>query len=140
VEGAAFHQHDRLAAIGFTDPTGALRHIGALTSGISRKATIQRHLMPVMIRWFADGVDPDYGLIAFRRLSERLPREERRSGRRESEGEDGSQRAVQGNLQWCKCERLAERAATLAAPFVQVRPILKNQAWPRRYGARRRLG
>ncbi|MDT0181390.1 bifunctional [glutamine synthetase] adenylyltransferase/[glutamine synthetase]-adenylyl-L-tyrosine phosphorylase [Microbacterium sp. ARD31] len=64
--------HDRLAAIGFTDPTGALRHIGALTSGISRKATIQRHLMPVMIRWFADGVDPDYGLIAFRRLSERL--------------------------------------------------------------------
>lgn len=64
--------HDRLAAIGFTDPAGALRHIAALTSGLSRKATIQRHLMPVMIRWFADGVDPDYGLLAFRRLSERL--------------------------------------------------------------------
>jgi glutamate-ammonia-ligase adenylyltransferase len=64
--------HDRLAAIGFRDPAGALRHIGALTSGLSRKATIQRHLMPVMIRWFADGVDPDYGLLAFRRLSERL--------------------------------------------------------------------
>lgn len=64
--------HDRLAAIGFADPAGALRHIAALTSGLSRKATIQRHLMPVMIRWFADGVDPDYGLIAFRRLSERL--------------------------------------------------------------------
>ncbi len=64
--------HDRLAAIGFRDPAGALRHIGSLTSGISRKATIQRHLMPVMIRWFADGVDPDYGLLAFRRVSERL--------------------------------------------------------------------
>ncbi|MFE7844936.1 bifunctional [glutamine synthetase] adenylyltransferase/[glutamine synthetase]-adenylyl-L-tyrosine phosphorylase [Microbacterium sp. NPDC057407] len=64
--------HDRLAAIGFADPAGALRHIAALTSGLSRKATIQRHLMPVMIRWFADGVDPDYGLVAFRRLSERL--------------------------------------------------------------------
>jgi glutamate-ammonia-ligase adenylyltransferase len=64
--------HDRLAAIGFADPTGALRHIAALTSGLSRKATIQRHLMPVMIRWFADGADPDYGLLAFRRLSERL--------------------------------------------------------------------
>jgi glutamate-ammonia-ligase adenylyltransferase len=25
-----------------------------------------------MIRWFADGVDPDYGLLAFRRISERL--------------------------------------------------------------------
>lgn len=64
--------HDRLAAIGFADPAGALRHIAALTSGLSRKSTIQRHLMPVMIRWFADGVDPDYGLLAFRRLSERL--------------------------------------------------------------------
>ncbi len=64
--------HDRLAAIGFQDPAGALRHIAALTTGLSRKATIQRHLMPVMIRWFADGVDPDYGLLAFRRISERL--------------------------------------------------------------------
>jgi [glutamine synthetase] adenylyltransferase / [glutamine synthetase]-adenylyl-L-tyrosine phosphorylase len=26
----------------------------------------------VMIRWFADGADPDYGLLAFRRISERL--------------------------------------------------------------------
>jgi len=64
--------HDRLAAIGFRDPAGALRHIGALTTGLSRKATIQRHLMPVMVRWFADGTDPDYGLVAFRRISERL--------------------------------------------------------------------
>ena len=64
--------HDRLAAIGFRDPAGALRTIGSLTSGLSRKATIQRHLMPVMIRWFADGVDPDYGLLAFRHVSERL--------------------------------------------------------------------
>ena len=28
--------------------------------------------MPIMIRWFADGVDPDYGLLAYRRISERL--------------------------------------------------------------------
>ncbi|MBN6189632.1 bifunctional [glutamine synthetase] adenylyltransferase/[glutamine synthetase]-adenylyl-L-tyrosine phosphorylase [Aneurinibacillus sp. BA2021] len=64
--------HDRLAAIGFRDPAGALRHIGALTRGLSRKATIQRHLMPIMVRWFADGSDPDYALLAFRRISERL--------------------------------------------------------------------
>ena len=69
---SAGQAHDRLAAIGFRDPAGALRHIGALTTGLSRKTTIQRHLMPVMIRWFADGVDPDYGLLAFRRVSERL--------------------------------------------------------------------
>lgn len=66
------HAHARLAAIGFRDPAGALRHIQALTTGISRKVTIQRHLMPIMIRWFSEGTDPDYGLLAFRRISERL--------------------------------------------------------------------
>ena len=69
---SADQAHARLAAIGFRDPAGALRHIGALTEGLSRKTTIQRHLMPVMIRWFADGADPDYGLLSFRRISERL--------------------------------------------------------------------
>ena len=69
---SAAQAHDRLSAIGFRDPAGALRHIGALTSGLSRKATIQRHLWPVMVRWFADGSDPDYALLAFRRISERL--------------------------------------------------------------------
>ncbi|MGB4136775.1 MAG: bifunctional [glutamine synthetase] adenylyltransferase/[glutamine synthetase]-adenylyl-L-tyrosine phosphorylase, partial [Microbacterium sp.] len=64
--------HARLAAIGFRDPAGALRHIGALTDGLSRKAVVQRSLMPIMVRWFADGSDPDYGLLAFRRISERL--------------------------------------------------------------------
>ncbi|WP_395243211.1 bifunctional [glutamine synthetase] adenylyltransferase/[glutamine synthetase]-adenylyl-L-tyrosine phosphorylase [Agromyces sp. MMS24-K17] len=62
----------RLAAIGFRDPRGALSHIAALTSGVSRRATIQRHLLPVLISWFAEGADPDYGLLAFRRLSETL--------------------------------------------------------------------
>ncbi|WP_350346744.1 bifunctional [glutamine synthetase] adenylyltransferase/[glutamine synthetase]-adenylyl-L-tyrosine phosphorylase [Agromyces sp. G08B096] len=62
----------RLAAIGFSDPRGALAHIGALTAGVSRRATIQRHLMPVLISWFAEGADPDYGLLAFRRLSDEL--------------------------------------------------------------------
>ncbi|QAY74088.1 bifunctional [glutamine synthetase] adenylyltransferase/[glutamine synthetase]-adenylyl-L-tyrosine phosphorylase [Agromyces protaetiae] len=62
----------RLAAIGFRDPRGALAHIGALTAGVSRRATIQRHLMPVLISWFAEGADPDYGMLAFRRLSDEL--------------------------------------------------------------------
>ena len=62
----------RLAAIGFRDPRGALNHIAALTGGVSRRATIQRNLLPVMLQWFADGADPDYGLLAFRRLSEDL--------------------------------------------------------------------
>ncbi|NYF10859.1 glutamate-ammonia-ligase adenylyltransferase [Leifsonia sp. AK011] len=62
----------RLAAIGFRDPRGALAHIAALTGGVSRRATIQRTLLPVMLQWFAEGADPDYGLLAFRRLSEDL--------------------------------------------------------------------
>ncbi|GAB3579149.1 bifunctional [glutamine synthetase] adenylyltransferase/[glutamine synthetase]-adenylyl-L-tyrosine phosphorylase [Leifsonia lichenia] len=62
----------RLAAIGFRDARGALAHIGALTGGVSRRATIQRHLLPVMLQWFAAGADPDYGLLTFRRLSEDL--------------------------------------------------------------------
>ncbi|MCU1422610.1 MAG: bifunctional [glutamine synthetase] adenylyltransferase/[glutamine synthetase]-adenylyl-L-tyrosine [Microbacteriaceae bacterium] len=62
----------RLAAIGFRDPRGALNHIAALTGGVSRRATIQRNLLPVMLQWFAEGADPDHGLLAFRRLSEDL--------------------------------------------------------------------
>lgn len=62
----------RLAAIGFADSRGALGHIAAMTSGVSRRASIQRHLVPVMLQWFADGADPDYGLLAFRRLSDAL--------------------------------------------------------------------
>ncbi len=62
----------RLAAIGYRDPAGAVRHIAALTEGVSRRAAIQRQLLPVMIGWFADGPDPDGGLLAFRRLSESL--------------------------------------------------------------------
>ncbi|MGV8857269.1 bifunctional [glutamine synthetase] adenylyltransferase/[glutamine synthetase]-adenylyl-L-tyrosine phosphorylase [Rhodoglobus sp.] len=62
----------RLAAIGFLDPKGALAHIAALTGGVSRRATVQKTLLPVMLQWFADGADPDYGLLAFRRLSEAL--------------------------------------------------------------------
>ncbi|HWJ86329.1 MAG TPA: bifunctional [glutamine synthetase] adenylyltransferase/[glutamine synthetase]-adenylyl-L-tyrosine phosphorylase, partial [Cellulomonas sp.] len=62
----------RLAAIGYLDPAGAMRHIAALTEGLSRRAAIQRQLLPVMLGWFADGPDPDGGLLAFRRLSETL--------------------------------------------------------------------
>jgi glutamate-ammonia-ligase adenylyltransferase len=62
----------RLAALGYRDPAGALRHLGALTAGVSRRAAIQRQLLPVLLGWFADGADPDAGLLAFRRLSEDL--------------------------------------------------------------------
>jgi len=62
----------RLVALGFVDPKGALNHINALTTGVSRRATIQRTLLPVLIRWMAEGTDPDRALLSFRRLSEEL--------------------------------------------------------------------
>jgi glutamate-ammonia-ligase adenylyltransferase len=63
---------DRLHAIGFSDPKGALEQIAALTAGLSRRAAIQRQLLPVLIQWFSEGSDPDAALLAFRRLSEDL--------------------------------------------------------------------
>ncbi|WP_127127451.1 bifunctional [glutamine synthetase] adenylyltransferase/[glutamine synthetase]-adenylyl-L-tyrosine phosphorylase [Georgenia sp. SYP-B2076] len=62
----------RLHAIGFHDPDGALRHIAALTEGVSRRAAIQRQLLPVMLGWFAQGPEPDSGLLSFRKLSETM--------------------------------------------------------------------
>ena len=62
----------RLAALGYRDTAGAVRHIEALTAGVSRRAALQRQLLPVLLGWLADGVDPDAGLLAFRRVSDAL--------------------------------------------------------------------
>lgn len=62
----------RLAAIGFSNPKGALGHIAALTQGVSRRAAIQRTLLPVMLQWLSEGANPDHGLLTFRILSEEL--------------------------------------------------------------------
>lgn len=63
---------DRLAALGYADPAGALRHLEALTAGLTRRAQIQRTLMPVILQWLADGPTPDAGLLAYRRISDEL--------------------------------------------------------------------
>jgi glutamate-ammonia-ligase adenylyltransferase len=63
---------DRLLAIGYQNPEGALQHIKALTSGLTRRAQIQKQLLPVLLQWFSEGTDPDSALLAFRRLSENL--------------------------------------------------------------------
>jgi glutamate-ammonia-ligase adenylyltransferase len=63
---------ERLTALGYADPAGALRHLQALTSGVSRKAAIQRTLLPVLLGWLADAPEPDAGMLAFRQVSEEL--------------------------------------------------------------------
>src|SRR6056300_857835 len=62
----------RLQASGFRNPEGALHHIGALTQGVSRRAAIHKTLFPVLLKWLAEGTDPDGGLLAFRQLSDDL--------------------------------------------------------------------
>ncbi|MFD0356459.1 bifunctional [glutamine synthetase] adenylyltransferase/[glutamine synthetase]-adenylyl-L-tyrosine phosphorylase [Streptomyces sp. NPDC127110] len=62
----------RLEALGYADPASALRHLEALSSGVSRKAAIQRTLLPVLLGWFADSADPDAGLLGFRKVSDAL--------------------------------------------------------------------
>ncbi|MCX3062802.1 bifunctional [glutamine synthetase] adenylyltransferase/[glutamine synthetase]-adenylyl-L-tyrosine phosphorylase [Streptomyces beihaiensis] len=63
---------ERLVALGYADPSAALRHLEALASGVSRKAAIQRTLLPVLLGWFADSADPDAGLLNFRKVSDAL--------------------------------------------------------------------
>ncbi|WP_406107155.1 bifunctional [glutamine synthetase] adenylyltransferase/[glutamine synthetase]-adenylyl-L-tyrosine phosphorylase [Streptomyces sp. NBC_01003] len=63
---------ERLVALGYHDPTAALRHLEALASGVTRKAAIQRTLLPVLLGWFADSADPDAGLLNFRKVSDAL--------------------------------------------------------------------
>ncbi|MGV9660413.1 bifunctional [glutamine synthetase] adenylyltransferase/[glutamine synthetase]-adenylyl-L-tyrosine phosphorylase [Streptomyces koyangensis] len=63
---------ERLVALGYDDPSDALRHLEALASGVSRKAAIQRTLLPVLLGWFADSADPDAGLLNFRKVSDAL--------------------------------------------------------------------
>nr|WP_028932778.1 bifunctional [glutamine synthetase] adenylyltransferase/[glutamine synthetase]-adenylyl-L-tyrosine phosphorylase [Pseudonocardia spinosispora] len=62
----------RLAALGWASPEGALAHLRALTGGVSRAAAIQRTLLPVLLEHLADTADPDRGLLAYRRVSEAL--------------------------------------------------------------------
>ncbi|MCU1587633.1 MAG: (Glutamate--ammonia-ligase) adenylyltransferase, partial [Frankiales bacterium] len=63
---------ERLEALGFDDPANALRHLEALTEGVSRRAAIQQTLLPAMLGWFADAADPDAGLLSFRQVSDAL--------------------------------------------------------------------
>ncbi|MEZ0064692.1 glutamate-ammonia-ligase adenylyltransferase [Streptacidiphilus sp. MAP12-20] len=62
----------RLAALGYREPVGAFRHLQSLATGVSRRAALQRTLLPVMLGWFADSADPDAGLLSFRKVSDSL--------------------------------------------------------------------
>jgi hypothetical protein len=54
---------DRLRAFGYRDPQGALGHIKALTTGVSRTAMVIKQVLPALLDWFSDGVEPDRALL-----------------------------------------------------------------------------
>ncbi len=60
----------RLAALGFGDPRAALRDVRALTTGVSRRATILRAVLPAMLHVLQESPAPDTGLRMFRTLVE----------------------------------------------------------------------
>jgi len=62
----------RMQALGYADPAGALRHLDALTAGVSRRAALQRTLLPVILSYLAESPDPDAGLLAYRQVSDAL--------------------------------------------------------------------
>jgi [glutamine synthetase] adenylyltransferase / [glutamine synthetase]-adenylyl-L-tyrosine phosphorylase len=63
---------ERLSALGFADPSGAMSHLDALASGVSRRARLFRTLLPAVLPTLAAAPDPDGGLAAFRSLADKL--------------------------------------------------------------------
>lgn len=67
--------HERFASIGFEDPQAAMRHVDALTYGISRAAKINRIILPAVLQWLGEGQNPDMGLLNWRKLEEHFGEE-----------------------------------------------------------------
>ncbi|MBT1166270.1 bifunctional [glutamine synthetase] adenylyltransferase/[glutamine synthetase]-adenylyl-L-tyrosine phosphorylase [Bifidobacterium simiarum] len=61
---------ERFSSIGFGDPQSAMRHVEALTVGISRSAKINRIILPAVLQWLGEGQNPDMGLLTWRKLEE----------------------------------------------------------------------
>lgn len=60
----------QLAALGYENPQRAYEHLRALADGTSRKHKLQAILLPSLMEWLSETVDPDAGLLAYRRLSD----------------------------------------------------------------------
>jgi len=57
---------ERLNALGFRSPGRALKFLGDLTAGLSRRAQMMRTLLPVMLDWMSEAPDPDLAVSSFR--------------------------------------------------------------------------
>lgn len=60
----------QLAALGYAYPDRAFEHLSALAAGSSRKAKLQAIILPTLLEWLGQTVDPDAGLLNYRKMSE----------------------------------------------------------------------
>ncbi|MGZ4127842.1 MAG: bifunctional [glutamine synthetase] adenylyltransferase/[glutamine synthetase]-adenylyl-L-tyrosine phosphorylase, partial [Actinomycetota bacterium] len=63
---------ERLQALGFRSPGRALKFLGDLTAGLSRRAQLMRTLLPVMLDWMSEAPDPDLAVSSFRDVALRF--------------------------------------------------------------------
>lgn len=61
----------QLAFLGYAYPERAFEHLTALASGSTRKHKLQAIILPTLLEWLGSTVDPDSGLLNYRKLSER---------------------------------------------------------------------
>ena len=54
---------ERFESIGFADADAAMRHVTALTAGISRAAKINRILLPAVLQWLGEGRIPTWDCL-----------------------------------------------------------------------------
>lgn len=60
----------QLAVLGYQFPERAWQHLSALASGSSRKEKLQAIILPSLMEWLSETVDPDAGLLNYRKLSD----------------------------------------------------------------------
>jgi len=63
---------ERLNALGFRSPGRALKFLGDLTAGLSRRAQTMRTMLPVMLDWMSESPDPDLAVSSFRDVALRI--------------------------------------------------------------------
>jgi glutamate-ammonia-ligase adenylyltransferase len=62
---------ERLAAFGFTDVERTRQAVTALTRGLTRSSRLMQQLLPLVLDWLSETPDPDLGLLALQRLTDR---------------------------------------------------------------------
>ena len=58
----------RLEAFGFLDTAATRQAVDDLTSGLSRRSSLMRHMLPLIMEWLSFAPDPDLGLAQLRLL------------------------------------------------------------------------